>query len=1045
MRWMVGASLQFRHLVVFFAAMLVLFGVAEVPHMPVDVFPEFAPPIVEVQTEGQGMSTSEVEELVTSQLEESFAGTPGLDVMRSQSVPGLASVRLVFKLGTDPLLARQWVQERLAQVIPTLPLSSGISWMMPPFSSTSRVLKIGMSSKTRSLMDLSMIAYWTIRFRLMQVPGVANVALWGERVKEMNVLLDPKRLRAYDVSVQDAMNAGSDALEIGLLKYTPNGKVLTGGFFDTPNQRLELRHALPVIGPEDLARVTIGGHRKPDGAPLRLGDVGNVQWDTWPLIGDAVVNGHPGLLLVVEKFPWSNTLDVTRGVEAALNNLKPGLPGIEFDTHIFRPATFIEMAVHNLTTSLLLGALLVALVILAFLYEWRMALVSCTIIPVSLVIAVLVLRLRGATLNVMVLAGLVIAIGAVVDDAIVGIENILRRLRQARAEGSGKSLAAIVLDATVEVRGAVVYASLIEIAALLPVFFMYGLTGSFFRPLAVSYALAVLASTVVALTLTPALSLMVLSRAPLEQRESPLVPWLHRGYDRMLAWTIRSPRAVFAATGVVVLAGLAALPFLGQSLFPEFKEPNFLIHWVTRPGTSLPEMVRSTTQIGRELQAVPGVHSVGAHIGRAVLADEIVGVNTAENWVSVNPGIGYDRARDALHDTIDRYPGIVHDVETYLHERIDEVLTGSTHPILVNIFGPDIQVLRSKAEEVREALTPIPGLVDVHKEFQIDVPHVQIKENLGAEQRYGLKPGDVRRMAATFLAGIEVSDVHRDNKVYDLWMWSTPESRRSPQDVRNLPMDTPRGGRVPLAEVADVSIQPMPNIINRENRSRRITVEADVGGRDLGSVARDIQRALGRIQFPLEYHAELAGEYAEREAAQQGLLLLSGVAVIVIFALLLTSFGHWRLAMLTFWTLPSALVGGVLAAFATGRILSLGSLVGFLTVLGIVARNGIMLMSHYHHLEQYEGEAFGPALVIRGARERLRPILMTMAATALALVPLVVAGNVPGHEIEYPMAIVILGGLVTSTLLNLFVVPATYLRLGRGGAVISGPAAGAVH
>jgi len=433
MRWFVGGSLRFRHLVVFLAAVLVLFGMAEVPRMPVDVFPEFAPPIVEVQTEGQGMSTSEVEELVTTQLEQSFAGTPGLDVMRSQSVPGLASVRLIFKLGTDPLLARQWVQERLAQVIPTLPLSSGISWMMPPFSSMSRVLKIGMSSKTRSLMDLSMIAYWTIRFRLMQVPGVSNVAIWGERVKEMNVLLDPKRLRAYDVSVQDAMNAGSDALEIGLLKYTPNGKVLTGGFFDTPNQRLELRHALPVIGPEDLARVTIGDHRKPDGAPLRLGDVGNVQWDTWPLIGDAVVNGHPGLLLVVEKFPWSNTLDVTRGVEAALNNLKPGLPGIDFDASIFRPATFIEMAVHNLTNSLLLGALLVALVILAFLYEWRMALVSCTIIPVSLMMAVLVLRQRGATLNVMVLAGLVIAIGAVVDDAIVGIENILRRLRQARA------------------------------------------------------------------------------------------------------------------------------------------------------------------------------------------------------------------------------------------------------------------------------------------------------------------------------------------------------------------------------------------------------------------------------------------------------------------------------------------------------------------------------------------------------------------------------------------------------------------------------------
>ncbi|TMJ13202.1 MAG: efflux RND transporter permease subunit [Bacillati bacterium ANGP1] len=1040
MRWFVGTSLRFRHLVVFLAVVLVLFGMAEVPHMPVDAFPEFAPPIVEVQSDGPGMSTVEVEELLTIPLEQAFAGTPGLDVMRSKSVPGTADIRMIFKLGTDPLLARQVVEERLAPFA-----AAGNAIMVPPLSSTSRVMKIGISSKTRSLMDLSMTGYWTVRFRLMQVPGVANVPIWGERIKELNVLLDPKRLRAYNVSVQNAMDAGSDALDMGLLKYTPSGKVRTGGFFDTPNQRLEVSHRLPIIGPEDLARVAIQERKKPDGTPLRMGDIGNVVWDTWPLVGDAVVNGHPGLLLVVEKFPWANTLDVTRGVEAALNEMKPGLPGIEFDTSIFRPAAFIETAVHNLTNSLLLGALLVVLVILAFLYEWRIALVSCTIIPVSLMAALLVLDLREATLNVMVLAGLMIAIGAVVDDAIVGIENILRRLRQARADGRTLSLAAIVLDATVEVRGAIIYASLIEIAALLPVFFMGGLAGAFFRPLAVSYALAVLASTVVALTLTPALSLMVLSHSRLEHRESPLVPWLHRGYNRILAWTLRNPRTIFAATGVIVLAGVAALPFLGQSLFPDLKERDFLVHWVTRPGTSLPEMVRSTTKVSHELLAVPGVRSFGAHMGRALLADEIVGVNAGENWISVDPGADYDKTVDAIHAVIDRYPGIVHDVETYLHERVDEVLTGSTHPILVKIFGPDLWVLRAKAEEVREALSGIPGLVDVNKEFQIDVPVVQVKEDLRTGQRYGLKPGDVRRIAATFVAGFETSDIHRDNKVYDVWTWSIPEARRSPQNVREIPIDTPRGGKVPLAQVADVSIQPMPSSINRENRSRRITVEADVHGRDLGAVARDVERALQRIQLPLEYHAELAGEYAERQAAQQSLLLLSGVAVIVIFSLLLTSFGHWRLAMLTFWTLPSALVGGILAAFATGRILSLGSLVGFLTVLGIVARNGIMLMSHYHHLEQYEGETFGPGLVMRGARERLRPILMTMAATALALVPLVVAGNIPGHEIEYPMAIVILGGLVTSTLMNLFVVPAMYLRLGRDRNLSSGPAAGAVH
>jgi len=1029
--WIIGSSLRFRFLVVAAAAAMVAYGVDQLRNTPIDVFPEFAPPLVEIQTEGPGMSSAEVEELITIPMEHTLRGTPGLDALRSSSVNALSSIRMVFKLGTDVLSARQLVQERLKLAIPALPLSAGMPVMLQPLSATSRVMKIGISSKEMSLMELSMTTYWKVRFRLLSVPGVANIPIWGDRIKSLQVQVDPDLLRLHNVTLDKVLEATSDALEMGLIKYKSSGKTRIDGMFDTPNQRFVIHFDLPGINPEDLAKVPLQVNK--DGSAIRMGDVGKVVWDTWPMIGDAIINDGQGLMMIVEKLPWANSLDVTRGIEKALEALKPGLPGFEIDSQIFRPATFIEQSIENLTNALLIGAVLVVLVLVCFLYEWRVALISLVAIPLSLVAAGLVLYLQGASINTMVLAGLVIALGSVVDDAIIGIENIVRRLRQYRAEGSKKSTADIVLEASLEIRGPIFYATLIIVMTVTPVFFMGGLSGAFFEPLALSYILAMLASMVVALTVTPALAVILLNKAAIEHRESPLVPWLKRGYESLLSQTMRAPRVTFTATGAVALIGLAVWPLLGQSLLPSFKERDFLMHWVTPPGTSLPESNRITVSASRELRAIPGVRNFGAHVGRAIGGDEPYGVNFVENWISVDPGADYKKTVDAIQQTVDGYPGMYRDVQTYLKERIKEVLTGSGEAIVVRIFGPDLPVLRRLADDVKQAVSGVEGLVELHVEYQRDVPQIQVTVDLEAAGRVGLKPGDIRRAAAVIMSGIEVTDIHKDGRVHDVFVWSLPEKRANLSALQEMLIDTPDGGHVRLADVAKVSIEPTPNIIKRENASRRIDVHANVRGRDLGSVARDVERRLETVKFPLEYRAEMLGEYRERQVAQQNLMGITIAVAIGILLLLQASFGNWSLAALAFLALPAALAGGVVAAYMSDGILSLGSLVGFLTVLGIAARNGVLLINHYQHLERHEGEAFGPNLVVRGARERLSPILMTSACTGLALLPLAITGDIPGHEIEHPMAVVILGGLVTSTLLTLFVMPILYLRYGSAG------------
>jgi len=1027
MRWIVGSSLQFRFIVIALGVAIMYFGMQRLQEMPIDVFPEFAPPKVEIQTIALGLSPSEVETLITVPLENVLSGVPGVSAMRSKSVPQLSSINLIFKPGINELAARQLVTERVAIATPSLPTWAAPPYVMPPKSSTSRVMKIGITSKDRSIMDLSMLAYWTIRAKLLGVPGVANVAIWGEQLKMLQVRIDPNRLAKYGLTVDQIQEATSDALDVGLLRYSDGSHIGTGGFIDANARRIEIRHVLAGTDPETLAKVPVG---KYNGKTLLMGDVTDIEWGPQGMIGDAVINDGPGLMLIIEKFPWGNTLDVTRGVEAALEEMKPGLPGVEIDTNIFRPANFIETSIENLSNALIIGGALVVIILIAFLYEWRTALISIVAIPLSLLAAGLVLYLSGASLNTMVLAGFVIALGAVVDDAIIGIENVMRRLRQYRESGSTRSTASIIFEATMEVRSPILYATLIVVLAVVPILFMQGLSGAFFKPLVASYIMAILASLVVAITVTPALCLILLNKVSAQDRQSPLISWMSRIYLGVLQKATHAPKGAYITVGVITLVGIFIWPLLGHTLLPSFKERDFLMHWVTNPGTSHQEMVRITQQASKELRSIPGVQNFGAHIGQAFLADEVVGINFGENWISISPDVDYDKTINAVSEVVAGYPGLYRDIQTFLKERVREVLTGSSEAIVVRIFGPELGPLREKAQEVQQAIAKIDGTVHLHTELMVEVPQLQVKVKLDEARRYGLKPGDVRRTLAALIAGNEVGDIFVDGRTYDVQVWTKPELRDSITTISQYLINTPTGKTVRLSEVADIRVAPTPNVIKREGGSRRINVEANVKGRDLASVAEEVQKALNKIDFPLGYYAVLQGEYVELRAARSRILLFALIVIIGIYLLLQLTFKSWRLATLSFLTLPSALVGGILAAYFAGGNVSLGSLVGFLTVLGIAARNGIMMITHFQHLEQVEGVRFGMELVLRGAKERLAPIIMTASTTGLAILPLVIYGDLPGHEIEYPMAVVILGGLITSTLLNLFIVPALYLRFG---------------
>ena len=1038
MRWIVGSSLKFRLPLVPVAAALLLLGIAQLRNAPVDTVPEFTPPLVDIQTEALGLSAEEVEQLVTVPLEQDLLnGVAFLDQIRSQSLPGLSRIELIFEPGTDVLKARQLVQERLIQAPGGTPNVAKAPVMLQPLSSTGRVMMIGLSSKDVSLIDMSVLARWKIRPRLMGVPGVANVAIWGQRERQLQVQVDPEMLQAQGVSLDQIIQSTANALWVSPLSFTEASTPGTGGFIDTSNQRLGVQHILPITTAKDLARVTI----EDTGAkPLRLGDVTQVVEDHQPLIGDATNGDGPSLMLLVQKFPGASTTEVTRGVEEALEDMAPGFSGITVDTDLYRPASFIDTAKRDLSLALLIGLILVVALLGAFLFDWRVALISVVVIPLSLVTAAYVLYLRGTTFNTMLLAGLVIAFGVVVDDAIVDANNIKRRLRERQARAArletdedragAEPPLATILRASLEVRGPLLYATLIIALATVPVFFLEGLTGSFVGLLATSYLLAVLASMVVALVVTPGLALLLLGGAPVRRRESPLARWLERGHTAALTRLVLRPRVGFAIVGVVALAGLAVLPQIGgHGLLPPLQDRDLLIQWQGTPGMSQPEMDRITERATRELRSIPGVRDAGAHVGRAITSDQVVNVNSGELWVSIDPKADYGRTVAAVKRAIAGYPGLTHDLVTYPEQQMRQVQTGQSEPLVVRVFGQDLRVLRDKADEVRRAIAGIDGVTGPRVNLQATEPTVQIQVDLTVAERHGIKPGDVRRAAATLLSGVTVGNLFEEQKVFDVVVWGAPPTRHSLTSIQNLLIDTPDGGQVRLGDVASVRIAPEPTVLNHADVSRYIDVTAGTHGRSLGAVTRDVQQRVRGIQFPLEHHAEVLGAAVERRDARVRVLSVAVAAATGILLLLQAAFRSWRMAALVFLSLPLALVGGVLAALAfTPQITALGSFAGLFAVLAVAARNSVVLVKRYQRLQQEEGEEFGAGLVMRGAQERLAPAALTALTTTALLLPLLFVGSVPGLEVVRPLAVVMLGGLVTAALLNLLILPFLYLR-----------------
>ena len=1028
MRSIVGASMKFQFLVITIAIALMAFGVTKLRGMPVDVLPEFSPPYVEIQTEALGLSAKEVELMITVPMEQDLlAGVAWLDVVRSESVPGLSSVLVYFEPGTDLFRARQMVAERISQSAVGLPHVSKPPTMIQPLSSASRFMIVGLSSKDLSLIDMSVLARWTIAPRLMGVPGVAHVAVWGNRDRQLQVLVDPEQLQAKGVTLNQIIETTGNALWVSPLTFLEASSPGSGGFIDTPNQRLTVWHVLPISSPEELAKVPIEGS---DG--LFLGDVTKVVEDHQPLIGDAVINDSANLLLVVEKLPEVNTLEVTRDVEQALAALQPGLPGLEFNATLFRPTTYIEMAIANLTQSLIIAALLVVLVLGAFLYGWRTALISLVAIVVSLFAALFVLYLRGATLNSMVLAGLVIALGVVVDDAVVDVENIMRRLRQNRQEGGLRPAENVILAASAEMRSSIFFATLITLLAIVPVFFMEGMSAALFQPMAISYALAVLTAMVVALTVTPAMSFMLLSKRQLDVRESPLSTWLQSGYERTLERTVKSPGLASAIVIVLIVAGLVITPFLKRDqLLPSFREPYLTIKLEGAPGTSHPEMSRIVSRMSSEMRDIAGVSDVGAHVGRAVYGDQVVGINSAELWISIDPKANYDSTVSAIQGTVGGYAGLVREVRTYTQQILSQPLRSSTSDdVTLRLYGEDQKVLRAEAAKLEKSLTGTSGVVNSHVILPADEPTLEIEVDLAAAQKYGIKPGEVRRTAAALLSGILVGNLFQEQKVFDVVVWGEPELRDSISDILNMPIQTSDGNQVLLKDVADIRIAASQTVIRHDAMSAYVDIGFTVQGRNASVVASDIQAKMKNYAFPFEYHAEVLSNTAVIQASQQRLLVTGLIALIGIFLLLQASARSWRMAFATLLILPASLAGGVVAASLTNSSLSVAALFGLLPILGIAARNSIMLISHYQYIEIEEGKSFGPELVLRGSRERVAPTLMTALTTGLAVLPFVLTGNIPGQEIVFPMGIVILGGLVTSTLVNLFALPALYLRFG---------------
>jgi CzcA family heavy metal efflux pump len=1027
-------SLHYRGVVLTLACLLLGYGIWVSFHAKVDVFPDFVPPQVTVQTEAPGLAPEQVELLVTRPIENAINGLGSQESLRSETIQGLSVITVVFKEGTNIQFARQMLAEKLSEMAGTLPAGVEPPKLSPLVSSTMDLLKIGLVSDKLSPMELRTFADWTLKPRLLAVPGVAKCSVFGGEVRQLQIQLHPEALVGHGLSMTDVLAAARGATG-----------VRGAGYVETTNQRIVIQSEGQLPTPDDIGEVVVTTGA--GGAPVRLRDVATVKYGPAPKVGDANIMDRAGVLMTMSSQYGANTRDTTKVLEAALDELKPLIAreGITLYPRLHRPATFIDVSLEHIRSSLLLGAVLVAIVLFVFLGHVRTAVISLAAIPLSLLAAVVVLDRMGVTLNTITLGGLAIAIGEVVDDAIIDVENILRRLRENEILPHPRPIIDVILSASIEVRSAVVYATFIVALVFLPVLALTGLQGSFFAPLAKAYILAILASLLVALTVTPAMTLLFFARGARGSEAPRLQTWLRRRYERILGGVSRHPWTVLIAVGIFLVLALSRVSSLGGEFLPDFREGHFVLAVETAPGTSLPETARIGRQISKALLANPHVATVEQQIGRSELGEDTWGPHQSEFHVELRPLSGDEEEAmpEEIRKILSGVPGIQFEIMTFLGDRIGESISGETAPVVVNVFGDNLDQLDATAAQVAKILGTVPGAADVTMKAPPGAPRVAVRLRPRDVTAFGLRPVDVLETIQTGYEGTVVSQIFRDNEVDDVAVMLDDQARANPETLGSLLVSTPGGQRVPLRAIADIYPTQGRFSILHEGAQRRQTVTCNPT-RDVQSFVADARRIINeRLSLPRGVYLEFAGAAEAQQSATRELLLNSAVAAIGIIMLLTVVLGHWRNLLVLLVNLPFALAGGVLVVylakvlgFEEAGALNMGSLVGFVTLFGVTTRNSIMLLSHCEHLVTIEGEPWNVVTATRAASERLVPILMTATVTALGLLPLALHSGQAGCEIEGPMALVILGGLVTSTGLNLLVLPTLALRYGRFGHVI---------
>ncbi|GJE54321.1 MULTISPECIES: efflux RND transporter permease subunit [Methylobacterium] len=1006
------------------AMALAVYGILGLGQAKYDVFPEFAPPTVTVQTEAPGFNPEQVEVLVTQAVEVALSGLPGLATMRSNSIQGVSVITVTFGTGSDIYRVRQLVTERLATLSGRLPQGVLQPSMTALTSSTSSVLLVGLTSDSRSPIDLRTIADWRVRLRLLAAPGVGEVLVYGGEVRSFQVQVRPKDLIRFRIGLNDVLVAARKATG-----------VRGAGFVDTVNQRIALQTEGQSLTPEEVARTVLVNE---GGASVVLGDVADVVTAPEPAISGASVDGKAGVLLMVGAQYGANTLDVTEKVETALAELRPALErdGITLRADLFRPANFVSVANANVLQALALGGVLVVIVLFVFLLDWRTALISAVAIPLSLISAVLVLRLLGESLNTMTLGGLAIAIGEVVDDAVIGVENVVRRLREHRRTGSSSSESRIILDAILEVRISVAYATFAVLLVFLPVLALTGVPGRLFGPLAIAYILAVLASLVTALTVTPALSRLLLAgRKNLPTRDPPVMRGARAVYMRCLSRIDRHPRLMITVALLATLAGAAAAPFYGSAFLPDLKEGHLILHMASAPGTSLQESLRLGGHIATGLKAIPGVRAVAQQVGRAEAGYDVGGPQDSEIHIDLERGLdgtAQDRAQAGIRALMAATPGASFSLKTFLTERIEETVSGFTAPVVVQVYGSDLDRIEAASRDVARELAEVRGAADVQQKSPAGLPQINVGLRPNDLRHWGLDAIEVLEIVRTAYQGDTVGQAYEGNAVFNVIVILERAARAKLSTVGDLPLRTPSGSYIRLAQVADVYETSGRYAVQHSGAQRVRTVTANVEGRDVASFVAAAKRKIGRsVKLPPGVYVGFEGAAEAQAQARQDLILYSGLAGLGILLLLAIVTGSLRNLAIVLVNMPFAFVGGVLAVGLTGTVVSLGSIVGFVTLFGISLRNTIMMVAHYEHLVRAEGRDWTLATAIEGAADRLVPILMTSLVTGLGLLPLALGAGEPGREIEGPMAIVILGGLATSTILNLSIVPTLALHYGR--------------